>query len=107
MQLYNKNNIVIFVIFSLSFIVGLVFLIMPYTSEKPDGLEKVTEDTIGFLKKDDFKPSLYSPIPDYKIPSLKEKFDTRRYAGVIGLFVVFGISLLIGYLLKKRGKKKV
>lgn len=100
----SKNNMPLFIVFGLSFIIGLVFLIMPYTSQKPDGLEKVSEDTVGFLKKEDFKPLVKAPMPDYTIPGVKHKFDTQRYAGVIGVVVVFGITVFIGYLLKKRRK---
>lgn len=69
----------------------------------PDGLEKVSEDTMGFLKKDDFKPTLKAPMPDYTLPIIKHKFN-KQYAGIIGVFVVFGITVFIGYLLKKRRK---
>jgi len=98
----TKNNIALFTAFGLSFIIGLIFLIMPFVSQMPDGLEKVSKDTVGFIKKDDFKPSVEGLMPDYTIPGVKHKFDTKRYAGIIGVFVVFGISVFVGYLLKKR-----
>lgn len=40
----------------------------------------------------------------YTVPGIKHKFDTKRYAGIIGVFVVFGITVFIGYLLKKKRK---
>lgn len=100
----TKNKIPLFVIFGLSFIIGLVFLIMPFTSQMPDGLEKVSKGTVGFVKKDDFKPSVNTPLSNYTIPGITRKFDTKRYAGIIGVFVVFGITVFIGYLLKKKRK---
>lgn len=99
----SKNNIILFIIFGLSFIIGLIFLIMPFISEMPDGLEKVSEDTLGFLKRDDFKPILKAPMPDYTLPTIKHKFN-KQYAGIIGVFVVFGITVFIGYFLRKRRK---
>lgn len=104
MNLSNKKNIALFIIFGLSFIIGLIFLILPFTSESPDGLEKVSEETIGFLKKEDFKPLLNAPAPDYTIPGLKNRFDTRQVAGIIGVFVVFVITVFVGFLLKRRQK---
>jgi hypothetical protein len=80
---------------------------MPFASKKPDGLNKVVEETLSFVKKDDFKPSFYAPMADYNIPGLKQKFDTKRYAGIIGVFVVFGISVFIGYVVKKRINRKI
>jgi hypothetical protein len=100
----TKKKIPLFVVFGLSFIVGLILLIIPFTSQMPDGLEKVSKDTVGFIKKDDFKPSVDALLPGYTVPGIKHKFDTKRYAGIIGMFVVFGISVFIGYLLKKRRK---
>ena len=100
----TKNKIPLFVVFGLSFIVGLILLIIPFTSQMPDGLEKVSKDTVGFVKKDDFKPSVDGLLPGYTVPGIKHKFDTKRYAGIIGMFVVFGITVFVGYLLKKRRK---
>lgn len=102
-----KKNKALFIVFGLSFVVGLVFLIMPFASRKPDGLQKVTEDTMGLLKKDDFKPTINVPMPGYTIPGLKHKFDTKQYAGIIGVFVVFGVSVFVGYLLRKKRRKNL
>ncbi|MCK6468007.1 MAG: PDGLE domain-containing protein [Candidatus Brocadia sinica] len=99
----SKKNIVLFLIFGLSFIVGLIFLIIPFVSEMPDGLEKVSEETMGFLKKDDFKLILKAPMPDYTMPAAKQRFN-RQYAGIIGVFIVFGVTVFVGYILKKRRK---
>ncbi len=99
----SKKNIVLFLIFGLSFIIGLIFLIIPFVSEKPDGLEKISEETMGFLKKDDFRPAHKAPMPDYTIPIKKQRFN-RQYAGIIGVFIVFGTTVFFGYLLKKRRK---
>ena len=100
-----QKNIPLFIVFGLSFIIGLVFLIMPFISQKPDGLQKVSEETVGFLKKDDFKPVVEAPLPDYTIPILKHKHtNIKQYTVIIGVFVVFGITVLIGYLLKRKRK---
>ena len=100
----TKNKIPLFVVFGLSFIIGLIFLITPFTSKLPDGLEKVSKHTVGFIKKDDFKSSVDALLPGYTVPAIKHKFDTKRYAGIIGVLVVFGITVFVGYLLKKRRK---
>ncbi|MBM4064375.1 MAG: hypothetical protein FJ266_01835 [Planctomycetes bacterium] len=100
----TKNKIPLFVVFGLSFIVGLILLIVPFTSQMPDGLEKVSKHTVGFIKKDDFKSSVDVLLPGYTVPAIKHKFDTKRYAGIIGVLVVFGITVFVGYLLKKRRK---
>ncbi len=104
MESPKKKNIALLLVFVLSFIIGLVFLILPFTSQSPDGLEKVSEETIAFLKKEDFKPLVNAPMPDYTIPRLKNRLDTRQIAGIAGILAVFGIMILIGFLLKKKQK---
>lgn len=104
MKSAKGKNMAMFLVFGLSFIIGLVFLILPFISESPDGLEKVSEETIGFLKKEDSKPLVKVPMPDYTIPGLKNRFDTRQIAGIAGILVVFVITVLIGVLLKKKQK---
>ncbi len=100
----SKKNTVLFLVVGLSVVVGLIFFSAPFSSEMPDGLEKVSEKAMDFQKKGDPKPVVKAPMPDYTIPALKRRFDTRQYAGVIGAFLVFGITVFIGYLLKKRFK---
>ncbi|MEP9409916.1 MAG: hypothetical protein HRF42_00660 [Candidatus Brocadia sp.] len=99
----SKKNITLFFIFGLSFIAGLIFLVMPFVWESPDGPEKILEETMGFLKKDDFWPIRKAPVSDYTIPALKQGFN-KQYAAIIGVFIVFGVSVFTGYLLKKRRK---
>lgn len=102
MKSVNKKNVVLFIIFGLTFIIGPLFFIIPFTSQMPDGLEKVSEHTVGFIKKDDFHTPLKAPMPEYEMPGVKNKFNAHRYAGVIGVLVVFSISIIIGFLLKRR-----
>src|SRR5574337_1563830 len=100
-----QKNIPLFIIFGLSFIVGLVFLVMPFISQKPDGLQKVSEKTVGFLKKEDFKPVVKAPMPNYTIPILKHKHNNiKQYASIIGVFIVFGIMIFVGFMLKRKRK---
>ncbi|HHT9110151.1 MAG TPA: PDGLE domain-containing protein [Candidatus Brocadiaceae bacterium] len=104
MKLPKKQGKVVFILFSLSLVVGLVFLIVPFTSKNPDGLEKVSQ-TMGFLKKDDFKPLLIAPMPGYSMSGIKNKIGSRWYASIIGVFIVFGITVFVGYMLKRKRDK--
>ncbi|MBI5307896.1 MAG: PDGLE domain-containing protein [Planctomycetes bacterium] len=105
MSLPDIKKTPLFIALGLSFIIGLVFIVLPFVSQKPDGLEKVTEDTIAFLKKDDFMPVVTAPMPKYTAPGIKNSFDAKRYAGIIGVFVVFTVMIAVGYVLKKRRTK--
>lgn len=102
MNLPNIKKTPLFIALGLSFIIGLVFIALPFVSQKPDGLEKVTDDTMAFLKKDDFMPVVTAPLPKYVVPGVKSTFNAKRYAGIIGVFVVFAVMVVVGYVLKKR-----
>ena len=104
MKVAKKQSMLVFIIFGLSLIVGLVFLIVPFTSKNPDGLEKVSQ-TMGFLKKDDSKPLLNAPMPEYSMSGIKSKIGSRQYASIIGVFVVFGTTVFVGYMLKRKRDK--
>lgn len=104
MKLPKKQSVTVFILFGLSLIIGVVFLVVPFTSKKPDGLEKVSK-TIGFLKKDDFKPLLNAPMPEYRMSGIMSNVGSRQYASIIGVVVVFGITVFVGYLLKRKGDK--
>lgn len=105
MNLPDIKKTPLFIALGLSFIIGLVFIVLPFVSQKPDGLEKVTNETIAFLKKDDFMPVVTAPVPKYAMPGVKSSFNARRYAGIFGVFVVFAAMLVIGYALKKKRRK--
>lgn len=78
----------------------LAFLISPFASPFPDGLEKVAEDK-GFIEKGEVAPALNSPIPDYAWPGLKDERLATSLAGIFGTLVVFGLAYGTGAILKK------
>lgn len=83
---------------------GILFLIVPFSSDKPGGLEKVSKDPIGFLKKEDFISGPKAPVSDYTIPVRKQRFN-KQYAGIIGVVIAFGTMVFMGYVLKRRRNK--
>ena len=83
-------------------IVGLIIalgltLISPLASGWPDGLERVAEDH-GFI--DLAAESFYEIIPDYVLPGVSNEALATILAGVIGVLLVFGMSLGAGYALR-------
>jgi hypothetical protein len=109
MKSTDKKRIVLYIIFGLSFIIGLVILVMPLTTKTPEVLEKAPDHTMGFLKESDFTSPTKAPIPDSEMPGampgMINELNTQRYAGIIGIFVAFGITIGIGYILNKKRKK--
>ena len=102
----SKANIAIVLAFMVSFIVGILFMIMPFSFDKHDGPEKVSKHPIGFIRKEDFKFEPRAHVYDSTIPVRKQRID-KQYAGIIGVLGAFGIMIFVGYALKrKRNKQK-
>lgn len=76
----------------------IVVLAAPFASGHPDGLEWVAETT-GFL--DTAQDAPYSILPDYTIPGLGETGLSTIVAGIIGVVVVGGITLVTARSLRR------
>lgn len=93
----KKRDIVIGLLIALI----LAFLISPFASSSPDGLEKVAEEK-GFIEKGKVEPAANFPLPDYTWPGLKDEKMATSLAGIFGTLVVFGLAYGAGAILKKR-----
>jgi len=88
-------------------IIGLIIalavtLLSPLASSWPDGLERVAEDH-GFI--DLAAGPFYELIPDYVLPGIPNEALATILAGMIGVLVVFGLSVAAGYVLRRREAK--
>lgn len=81
-----------FIFIALGIIIVMAVFISPFASRSPDGLEKVAEDN-GFLHK---AKSIwrYSPFSDYSLAGIENKYISTALTGIIGVVIVFVISLL-------------
>jgi ABC-type Fe3+ transport system permease subunit len=85
-------------------IIGLIIalavtLLSPLASSWPDGLERVAEDH-GFINL--AAGPIYEVIPDYVLPGVPNEALATILAGMIGVLVVFGLSVGAGYLIRRR-----
>jgi cobalt/nickel transport protein len=83
-------------------LVGAVLVIVvlgPLASSDPDGLERVGGD-LGFIGA--AREALFSVIPDYEVPGIDDPNIARVAAGVIGVAVVFLLTVGLGRLLRRR-----
>ena len=76
-----------------------VTVISPLASPWQDGLERVAEDH-GFLNLGE--DPAYEIIPDYVLPGVPSESLATILAGMVGVVIVFGIGLGVGYVLRKR-----
>jgi cobalt/nickel transport system permease protein len=71
----------------------------PLASTHPDGLEWVAEEH-GFLHA--AQQPLYMIIPDYAIPGVHNATLATILAGIVGLLIVFGVTLGVAYARRNR-----
>lgn len=72
-----------------------------FASSEPDGLERVAEDQ-GFAEKAEGQEAMHSPMPDYAIPGIENEALATSLAGLVGVFIIIGITLGWGTILKRR-----
>ncbi|MEJ5241726.1 MAG: energy-coupling factor ABC transporter permease [Anaerolineales bacterium] len=67
----------------------LLSVLSPLASSHPDGLEWVAEQ-YGFLQN--ALPPLYTLIPDYLVPGVRDERLATILAGILGVIIVFAIT---------------
>ena len=97
-----SRNWIVVVAVGLMIAVGIT-LFSPFASSHPDGLEKVAEDK-GFLNK--AKDAPYEIIPDYTFPGVDNEKAATVLAGIVGVFIVAGIALGAGTVLKASARSR-
>jgi hypothetical protein len=96
-----KKNNTLFIVVALFICVVIAFLLSPFASSSPDGLEKAAEK-LGFLHLGEVLVWGHSLMPDYTIPVLGDRPVSGMIAGVVGTLVIFGLGWGVGAVLKRR-----
>jgi cobalt/nickel transport protein len=76
-------------------------LLSPWASRWPDGLDRVAA-TLGFKQRERAEPVLRAPLPEYRVPGVRDGRLSTALAGVAGTLIVFGAASLAGYLARAR-----
>ncbi len=66
-------------------------------SEAPDGLEH----TLTEMGADEHRSMIDSPMPDYEIPVIQNKWARKAIAGASGTLAVLGLTILVGWSLRR------
>lgn len=98
----SSKKIVSYFPIGIALVVG--FLLSPFASAFPDGLESVA-DKFGILPLE--LPTFVSPIPDYSFPYVQNEFFSTAIAGLIGVVLTFFTVWIIGKLLIGRSESKI
>lgn len=98
MTAYNRRTLIVGV--AVALVIGGV--VSYFASSAPDGLEKFQEDQGAAAPA---YPTVEAPpiaFQEYNFKWLGEGFLANAVAGVVGIGLVFGILLLVGYALRRR-----
>ena len=79
----------------------LLTILSPLASTHPDGLERVAEQQ-GFIKL--AQPDVFQLIPDYIVPGINNTTLATIIAGMVGVLIIIGVSLILYYLRHKTHK---
>jgi cobalt/nickel transport protein len=71
-------------------------VLIPLASSDPDGLEQVAE-TLGI---EETEPASSGIMPDYTVPGIQNEYGSTLIAGVFGIFLVLGLTILVGKAIK-------
>lgn len=83
-------------------LISLVLVVFaPLASSHPDGLEWVAEEQ-GFM--DAARDAIYDIIPDYTMPRINNEALATISAGIVGVLIVFLVTILISRSDKQRAK---
>ena len=82
---------------------GLVAVVSPFASSLPDSLEWVA-GKLGFIEKE--RQIIKAPLPDYGMPVVNSTRISKVLAGIAGTLIVFCITMLFMFVLKKKGANR-
>jgi cobalt/nickel transport protein len=90
-----------FMLAGLALAVALAFVVAPFASSNPDGLDRVSQDH-GFAEAaEGAQVWRRAPIPEYSFPRMDGRLSTG-VAGVIGTLGVAGIAFLGARMIRAR-----
>lgn len=82
----------------------VVVFLAPAASSDPDGLDRVSEDK-AFVDK--AKDPAYEWLPDYTVPGLDNEWASVVLAGLIGVGIVFAVTIGLGAAARAAKKRRV
>ena len=93
----------IFASLGLAIALFLAFVVSPYASSAPDGLEKVTSGISSSVPQPASSWSLYI-FPDYSVPGVHSERLSTGLAGLIGTLAVFVLGFILIRLFSARSR---
>ena len=100
----NPGDARAFLLYGLLVVLGLLLFVLPFASPLPDGLERVAKD-LGFDYSAAKHPALPAPFASYRFPGISGGASSAVVSGIVGVLVVFALSVGIAFILFPRKAK--
>jgi len=97
----DRTYLTFFIVGGLIVALGLAFLVSPYASSSPDGLEKVATDE-GFIDSAEDHAVGDSPLADYGVEGVGDEKLSTGLAGIIGVVITFGLGMILFGVIRSR-----
>jgi hypothetical protein len=88
----SRRSVGLFVLGGLAVALLLAFVVSPWASSEPDGLERVAIDQ-GFARNATGHASAGSPLADYSVSGVGHSWLSTGLSGVIGVLLCFALGL--------------
>lgn len=88
------------IILGLTVALCVAFLLAPFASGFPDGLERVAED-LGFAAKSINTQFAIAPMEDYIMPGVAHEGLATSLAGFVGVIITFIVIYFLGRMLAR------
>ncbi len=86
--------------YGLLIIVGIILFVLPFSSDLPDGLERVTT-VLGFGHT---AVAARSPLPGYQIPGIGTPVFATVLAAIVGMVLVFVLAFLLARMIVRKSR---
>jgi len=87
---------------ALILMLACIAVLIPFASNAPDGLEKVTET----LRIGENRPMWRGLMPDYSFPTIENPYISTLLAGAFGILLVLGVAYIVGVVIAKPKKQQ-
>jgi hypothetical protein len=88
----TRRSIGLFVLGGLAVALLLAFVVSPWASSEPDGLERVAIDQ-GFADNATDHATAGSPLADYAVSGVDHSWLSTGLSGVVGVLLCFALGL--------------
>ncbi|HYJ59883.1 MAG TPA: PDGLE domain-containing protein [Actinomycetota bacterium] len=100
----DRTSLWLVIVGGLLVALALAFVVSPYASGDPDGLDKVATDA-GFADAEQDHGTADGPLAGYEVEGVDDASLSTGVAGVVGVVLTFGLGMLLFGVLRTRARR--